>query len=449
MTVFEAVQALNTSKDHVPVQRVIDVKAYYLSLYRIEMFKLYDKGYISDPTKFNESEIYSNVSDMNILDMFNSAGSINLTSGQTLFSLYKNKGNEEVYEFLSLLYYCLKYKEYCKDIDMFWVDQALSPDMAKFKPKLSLYMKGSCPNNRPNYDISMGIAKCLSEFGTEVGALSVDEYLWGLAMHELGVPKEKWYSDGLIDGALTHSEEIACMQGLLDGDFRATGGQYSSVLSAWLKNHKWFSHFTSPESKGLYQLVKSTNTEEIYLAFSTLLSALNVVDNYKLLAVHDSKIYFSYPVDKISFPLGMFVLSCNDDYEEVLLPQGNSVFGYSGEVYSQSRLDEDGALYAGCPIRLMDTNSTYSYYYDIDQTDIKANSWFSENDMDIGFSDEIPDALNMPKFAVGSPQLAIWNAYVNSLRSIDNLVAEIPVFPLKDFEKARLDVFKKIKEVDF
>ena len=423
MTVFEAVQALNTSKDHISVQRIVDVKTYYLSLYRIEMFKLYDKGYIFDPTKFSESEIYSNVSDMSILDMFNAAGSINLTSGQVLFSLYKNKDNKEIYDFLSLLYPCLKYKEYCKDIDMFWVDQALSPDIAKFKPKLSLYMKGSCPNNRPNYDISIGIAKCLSEFGTEVGVLSVDEYLWGLAMRELGVPRDKWYSDGLLDGALTHDEEIACMQGLLDGDYKATNGQYTAVLSAWLKNHKWFSHFTSPESKGLYQLVKATNTEEIYLAFSTLLSALDSIDEYKLLAVHDSNIYFSYPTDKMKFPLGMFILSCNDDYEEVLLPQGNSVFGYSGEVYSQSRLDEDGALYAGCPIRLMDSGSTYSYYYDIDQTDIKSNSWFSENGMDIGFNDDIPNSISKPKFAEGSPQMAIWNAYINSMRSIDNLIA--------------------------
>lgn len=449
MTIFEAVQALNSSKEHIPVQRIIDVKTFYLSLYRIEMFRLYDLGYISDPTKFNEAEIYSNVSDMNILTMFNSAGSINLTSDQVLFSLYKSKDEKEVYDFLSILYRCLKYKEYCRDIDMFWVDQALSPDMSKIKPKLSLYIKGSCPDNRPNYDISVGIAKCLSEFGTEVGVLSVDEYLWGLAMKELGVPKEKWFSDGLLDGDLSHDEEVACMRGLLDGEFHATGGQYTSELSDWLKNNKWFSHFTSPESKGLYQLVKSTNTEEIYLAFSTLLTALESIDEYKLLAVHDSHIYFSYHVDKIKFPLGMFVLSCNADYDEVLLPQGNSVFGYSGEVYSQSRLDEDKALYAGCPIRLMDSDNTYSYYYDIDQTDIKANSWFSENDMDIGFNNDIPDSISKPKYAEGSPQLAIWNAYIASMRSIDNLVAEIPVFTVKEFEKARLDVFKKIKEVDF
>ena len=82
------------------------------------MLKLYDKGYISDPTVFNNSEMYFNVLDLDIKPMYDSLGRIILSSERVAFSMLK--ANTEQKDFLSLLYPVLIYREYSNDLDIFY-----------------------------------------------------------------------------------------------------------------------------------------------------------------------------------------------------------------------------------------------------------------------------------------------------------------------------------------
>lgn len=447
MTILDAIRRANSRKESVKVQRIVDVKAFYLSLYRIEMIKLYDMGYILDPTKFKEQEFYGNIADMNIEEMFDSAGTIQLTSKQAQFALYKNKGDSETSEFLKMLYNCLLYREYCIDIDKFWEEQATPIETSSIKPRLDLYMKGSCPDNRPNFDLSLGVTKCLTKWGYNIAEISINEYIWALSMNELGIPKEDWFEDGVLDSSLSHSEELDCIEGLLSGTLRARGGKYLSKLEDWLKDHKWSTKFTSAESSGLYKYIMAGNSEGIHYLFAQILTAIDEDETSSYIACHGPKIYYSSPTTTMKMPIGMFIIACDVNGSENFLPMGNVVFGYSGEVYSLQRLQEDEIAYAGCPIMLQVNKNTKKYYYDIEQTAIEFDSWFSSNNVDISFSEDDYNAAGSPRFGVDTPEKVIWDAYKNSLKSIDNLVAEIPVFPYKDFEKARMNVFKKVKEV--
>ena len=44
-------------KAKVKLKRLMEVKKYYLSLYRCYMMMLYDKGYIDDPTVLNKNKL--------------------------------------------------------------------------------------------------------------------------------------------------------------------------------------------------------------------------------------------------------------------------------------------------------------------------------------------------------------------------------------------------------
>ena len=75
MKVVEFINAAN-KKTSVKVDRLMDMKRFYLSMHRVHMVYLYDKGYINDPTKFDEKQIYSNIVDMRIKGMISMSGEI-------------------------------------------------------------------------------------------------------------------------------------------------------------------------------------------------------------------------------------------------------------------------------------------------------------------------------------------------------------------------------------
>ena len=48
-------------KTKTKLKRLLELKKYYLSMYRCYMIRLYDLGYIADPTRYNQKEIIQNL----------------------------------------------------------------------------------------------------------------------------------------------------------------------------------------------------------------------------------------------------------------------------------------------------------------------------------------------------------------------------------------------------
>ena len=116
MRTVEYVGKLNKLSHVADIDKVCSLKGYYMSMYRFYMLKLYDIGYIEDPTVYDEITIRRNLADLNIVGIKSTIGSYILNSDRIRYTLYKNKG-EEQQEFLLLLYNALLYREYCKSID--------------------------------------------------------------------------------------------------------------------------------------------------------------------------------------------------------------------------------------------------------------------------------------------------------------------------------------------
>lgn len=117
MKFSEYLKSVNKTKIHLKMERWVELKQYYMSMFRFYMLKLYDQGYISDPTRFNEEEIKQNLVEMGIYDFRNKNGKVLIDSLHADFSRCKYKNDSEKVKFLNLLYEALKYKEYSLEID--------------------------------------------------------------------------------------------------------------------------------------------------------------------------------------------------------------------------------------------------------------------------------------------------------------------------------------------
>ena len=107
----------SSRKQKTKLKRLMEVKRYFLSLYRCYCVMMYDKNYLRDPTRFNEKEIIKNMVDMGIDDTINHVGRVDLSSEHILFAFLKNRDNKEKSEFLELLYHMLRYREFSIKID--------------------------------------------------------------------------------------------------------------------------------------------------------------------------------------------------------------------------------------------------------------------------------------------------------------------------------------------
>ena len=89
-------------KSTIKTQRVMDLKRYYLSMYRVFMVKLYDSNFISDPTLFNEKEFFGNISSTKLSGMYDYTGNIRLTYKQSYFAskLVKDEEREVIFVFV-------------------------------------------------------------------------------------------------------------------------------------------------------------------------------------------------------------------------------------------------------------------------------------------------------------------------------------------------------------
>lgn len=443
VTLQEVIREGNKSPK-VKLKRLMTVKKYYLSMYRANMLKLYALCYINDPTRFNKPEIIQNLIDLNVIgDVTTCTGMVELTATHVKFAIYRNKGNSEVHQMLSILYEVLKYKELSEQVDALFSEfDFYGVDSAKVK--VQMYQKGAMVVQK-GLKFDEAKARIISPFEEETHSVSVNDKLWGICLRYLGIPEEDYEKDGLFDGNLTHEEEVECAEGILNGCFKVTGGIYTSNLENWLLSHRWSStaKFTL-DTKGLYDYIYCEDCHEVEAVFNQVLNTIQG----KIIAVQGDKIYYNIPRTCIELPYGVFAILCEKDNEdETLLAGGQAVFGYTGEVYTEERLVEDEVTYIGCPILIYSSLTKPDYVYDLEQTDVKSKTWFEENsqDFELVFSDSEADSLPPNPFEEGTLEWELYDGYKEAQRDALFLTRQINVHAENDLQTACKKVYKVLE----
>lgn len=430
MKIYELIKDLN-KKVSIKSTNVMNIKKYYLSMYRVNMLYLYDRGYISDPTSFDTKEILGNIVDMGIKGMSTPAGKIELTSEYVGFALAKNKDDEETTEFLTLLYNAVKYREFCINIDKFYDDSSLSTEPKK-KLSFGYYQSASKVLNKGCYDIDNAILECVDS-SCEYEFVSLNEYVYNTALSELEI--EYSGDESIFVKGLTKDEEIEYANLILNGLVRLDG-IYSDKLIDWLKNNKWSSHKFSSKQEGFYNWVlyiKSIDTiEEQARLLNTLLD-----EGYTIVSMKSNGFYVKVAKEFINVPVGVFAVVSEEDSE--VLPDNNKLEGYTGEVYSLEYLINNELNYVGCPIELYVDNKTKGIFVDKEQTELSDYvSWFKYYKVNIDF----PGSLyEYGVFPVGSPEDDLYKILGDS--EAGNLVGKLNLKG-KDFETVKKAVNKKL-----
>ena len=410
-------------------------------MYRCYMLKMYDMDYIDDPTRFDSQAILRNILDMGIEDFFNYSGKIDLNAKHALFALYKNKSNPERKEFLEILYNILKYREFSQTIDMLYEEYSFQGKTSETL-RYAMYLKGSKVIQRSGIDFNEAFARCLSDLDTETKVVNINEELWDLAMAHLKVPEEEYKNDGLLDSSLTHEEEVACLEGILNGYYKVFKGKYTKRFQDWMLSHRWnVNSVHKTDTQGLYDYLYSANVTDIDKA---LTEKLNSIEGISILAINKNEIYYNVERTSFKMPFGVFSVVCDIGIDEYLLPDINILNGYTGELYTEDRLIADGINFVGCPIILNPSADEEKLYFDLEQTDIQSSSWFSSyDDVSIEYDNSVKCSKKNP-FPKGSPQHGIYEGYVRSLCSADGLICELSISEYKDFEKLKKSVFRYI-----
>lgn len=432
---------MNTYKSKVKQKRLMYLRGYYLSMYRTYMLQLFDCCYISDPTVFNQLELYKNIAELGITDMFTQAGTLQLTYDQAMFAYSKAEGANK--EFLLSLMNALKYRALCQSIDNAYEDCSFR-DSSSSKIRVLVCQKGCQLVTKGCNEFNLAIAECLSDFSEEVKTISINEFLWCAAMRKLGVPKEEWFDDGLLDGKMSHESEVACIKGTLNGIFRVSNGKYTDRLIKWLHEHPWGSNRMSIDSKGLYDILFFDYSDEINQVVNGITNLIEKDADSKFLGMLGSTIYYSQKRSSFDMPFGAFqIINDASSEDEVILPTVCGLSGLTGEFYSVARLEADGIGYAGCPM-LIESGKDCWVVYDREQTDIQFESWFSYNNVDYDFFD---DSCVVAPFEDGSLPFQIYTGFINSLRDPNQMVATVAVSNHKQLMSAVREVSKFIEGV--
>lgn len=421
MNVSEAIKSVNQKRSS-NINRMLEQKQYYMSMYRYYMTLLYDKGYISDPTVFNKEEILSNILDLEIKGMFDVQGVVQLSCEWVEYVSYVNKKNNEAKEFLYLLGKILKYKEYSHDIDLFYEEY-------KKKVSLNLFLKGGRVCNKQGTPITRGSLQCLVNSEQCVKEISIKNAIWEISMKELGIPEKDWYSDGLFDKNLTHEEEVRCEGILLNGKV-SSSGKYSDVLNDWLFKHKWSQSKISYNNTGLIEYLYYAKSEKVIEALNERLIVYNAED---VVALYEDTIYIKKDITNYKIPCSQFVVLV--DGNDNLIQESTVLTGYTGEAYSADYLEEEGISYIGLPIKVLREDLESVYVYDREQVDTKSETWFKSMNMCLDF--EYTDYIN--PFKQGTVHYLLFESYLNSLKgemgSINLKETDLSIKEIRNAEK--------------
>lgn len=372
MKIYELIKELN-KKSTVKASRVMELKKLYLSIYRAYMVMLYDKGFVADPTVFNERELLRNIVELKIPHLIGVDGRVQLNEDYIEYAKSQNKGNAEIYEFLDLLSNVVKYRNISLNIDKFYDDNKYN-DKDKCKVGLELVQSASRIFTKNGFKIDEGALKCFMSKDINIKFVSLNDKIYEAALNELGIEDNS--DDSLFVSGISKEDEISSAKLILNGLVKLDG-VYAKKLTDWLEKNKWADGNTfTADNQGLYNwilIIKSNNMIEYQ---SYLLNKL--LDEGKVIVGMQSDGF--YIIDEESplvFPIGSFAV-LSDDVEETVLPIINKLEGYTGEVYSMEYLHKHNMNYSGSPIELFIDNKNKGLFVDKEQTELKdAQSWFS------------------------------------------------------------------------
>ena len=466
----ELIRHSKSTKPKVDIYRMMEVKRYFMSMYRCYSFRLYDMCYISDPFRYNKGEIIKNLETLGVLrDFISDIGKVHINSSTAWFSFCKHRGDEEKTDFLETLYNLLKYREYAIKVDLIFDEYKFYDSKSGFvNIPVTLMCKGDRVSQSSGIVFDTAFARCISNISSESKYVSINDKIWCLAMEELGIPKCDWNQDSLFDAMLNHDDEVSCMEGILNGIFQVSGGKYVEKLNDWLDMHirgnmvlnDQMSMNTKMSSLGLYDTL-FRQSKGIFSMINDVVVEISS-SGYQILAVEGDKVYYNTSREYIEFPYGVFSVVCDISVSngcafdnEYILPWGNALNGYSGELYTVDRLKYDDIRYVGCPI-MMDTLTVSPrgkeqiksiFLYDLEQTDIDTvATWFSQNVSEYSFEEDIAEEQIVGEPTSDSLEYKLYEGYLQSKSRSDGL---IKVFKYDDswrnYESVKKSLFTKIK----
>lgn len=432
MKIYELVNSLN-KKVTIKTSRVSEVKKYYLSLYRSYMVNLYDKGYISDPTVFNTTEILRNIVDLNINHIFGVNGEVKLNNEDYIgYALCRYKDNEEVLDFLSLLYEAIKYRNISLNIDKFFDHNSF---LHESKRKISLKIKQSGSSILEEYKIDEGVLKCFKPYGTNFEFVSLNDTIYNRALLTLGI--DDISNNSLFVKGLTRDEEIKYCHLILNGLVNLDG-IYANTLIDWLNKTKWSKDKESFYDKGLYDWLIYKKSDAMIKEQSSLLNKL-IDEGKTIVCMKPNGFFIIDEVSLIKFPIGLFSVVSDDNVEDQL-PEINKLEGYTGEVYSLEFLEKYDLSYVGCPIELYSDSKNKSIYVDKEQTELKDYiSWFKHEDARLNFNESLYERGVFPE---GSLEDKLYKMVGDSEEGI--LIGYLDKDDIKNLVSAKKAVGKKL-----
>lgn len=435
MSFTDYLKSVNKRVD-VSADRWLNLKQYYISMYHFYLLKLYDKGYISDPTRYDEKEIRRNLVDFGISDFVNIYGVVILTSEYVEFVLHRTPLDEDAADYLVLLYYTLKYREYNIELDKQY-------ERSSSGVRLHLGLK-DCSRITTLTDVNYnkGVFCLLVKEGYTLERITFRDKIFELAMKELGIPEED-FCDGMFVKGMSLKDEMRYCNLILDGEVRIDG-VYADKLMDWLKKYRWKNseHFMV-SNRGLYRYTFSAYGNEVLGIVNSML------DEYgdDLVIIYEDIAYVSKPMEFYNMPISMFVSLTSCVKEDSVVCTFNDLYGYSGEAYTYDYLCEEGLNVVGIPVTVS-IDGVETQVFDVDQiaTDVKQDSWFSASNSDFEFEEEfyIPNP-----YKKGTLEHGLFESFLYGNRG------EIYRLPIKDgvsmktIKTARRKVAKEINKTKY
>lgn len=382
MKVYEFIKKLSGKIEVNPV-KIMEIKKYYLSLYRANMVYLYDNSYISDPSTFNSKEILGNIVDMGITNIVDKTGTIRLESDFIEYALAKNKSSdEETKNFLNLLYEAVKYKEISDNIDKFY--EANSFDIGiKKKINIGIVQANSRIYYKSGIKMDEGILRCIHSGFCEYRFVSINEYVYKSALNELGIEDDSEESKFVL--GLTRDEEVEFSNLILNGLVRLDG-EYADRLVSWLKENKWSNldkdKLFSSKREGLFNYILFIKSGEALDEQSRVLNEL-IDSGSNVVGMVSNGFFVEEKCEMFKFPVGVFAV---DGEKDTVLSAYNKLEGYTGEAFTLEYLRSNSINYVGSPIILYSEEGELDYYIDKEQTElVNSISWFSDYGTDLNF----------------------------------------------------------------
>lgn len=356
-------------------------KRYYLGLYHRYLIELYDKGYLSDPTIWNQEEVEQNIGDLEIEYLINEYGRV-LTDEKAVHAVrdyYKaNEPQEDRDEFLSLLYKAIHYRGISSNIDNFYEN---SKPRVSGRRRVSLKYNGSDGeiSELHNIVIDEGILK--AEHGLSFTSRFTS---YGKGLIKLVQEILKTDSADFVKG-FTPSQTANNLEMILKGvlPLNEEEGTAGYVLSTWFNEHRttglsntnfWdWMHKEMPEEvlkakeKLICKDVISITSDGVYKESKSLKSTMEYPAGHFIFVRYVEK-------SGVTMAYNWYYNQRFDVYElEGVLPEMNSLTGYTGQVYSADFLLTNHMEYKGVPIQLYNEQGILEDYIDIEQTELYKN----------------------------------------------------------------------------